>query len=270
MGCSFCEEKSIPLSKLKRASLVASEMKSIQTEDKLIKISPYLEASMFVATESWATDLFVQRDLLGVDSLWRIESRVDKLKPKNIPSLSRAGLKVIDLGLESASHIQLERMNKTNNPKKYLESASELIKIAYDNDVWVKINILLSPGETYESIDETLFWLRKMERYIKGVSVGPVIVYGNDLDTRGYLEEIEKYESKTVASGLNGITYLDLSNEIKHEKSLFLSKIISREFMSGKDYFDLKSFSYFARDYRYSDFLFDTKDISQNEVSFSL
>ncbi len=37
------------------------------------------------------------------------------------------------------------------------------------------------------------------------------------------------------------------------------SKEISRDFMTAKDYFDLKSFSYFSRDYSYSDFIRDIK-----------
>lgn len=270
MGCSFCEEKSIPLSKLKSASLVASEMKSIEVNDGLVEISPYLESSMFVATEKWATDLILERSLIGLDSMWRVETRVDKLKPKNIHSLAKAGLKVIDLGLESASHLQLNRMNKTDNPQKYLDAASELIKTAHDNGIWVKVNVLLYPGETYKSLDETLFWLRGIKDYIKGVSVGPVIVYGVDDEAERYIRELERYKSKPVSSGLIGVTYLDLSSEIDYEESVVLSKEISREFMSGKDFFDLKSFSYFSREYRYSNFLSDLKGVSQSDVSFKL
>lgn len=271
MGCSFCEEKSIPLSKLKPASLVASEMKSIVVDDGLVEITPYLESSMFVATEKWATDLIVERELLGLDSAWRVETRVDKLKPKNIQSLAKAGLKVIDLGLESASHIQLKRMNKTDSPKKYLDAASELIKTAYDNGIWVKVNVLLYPGETYKSVDETLSWLRGIKDYVKGVSVGPVIVYGVDDVANRYIRELEtRFKSKPVSSGIVGVTYLDLSSDIGYEESMVLSKEISREFMSGKDFFDLKSFSYFSREYKYSDFLSDLQSVSQNDVSFKL
>lgn len=71
-------------------------------------------------------------------------------------------------------------------------------------------------------------------------------------------------------SGIRGITYLDLSNEIDYEKSIDISKEISREFMKAKDFFDLKSFSYFSIDYGYYDFLSDIKTVSQRDVSFKL
>lgn len=270
MGCSFCEEKDIPLSKLKPASLVAKEMKAVQSNDELVKISPYLESSMFVATERWATDLAHERSLLAIDSPWRVETRVDKLKPKNIPALSQAGLKVIDLGLESASHVQLIRMNKTDNPQKYLESAQDLIEVANRYGIWVKVNVLMYPGETYNTVKETLSWLRNISGNIKGVSVGPVIVYGVDEQANNYITDLKRYKARPVSSGIKGVTYLDLSEEINYENSISLSKEISREFMSGQDYFDLKSFSYFSREYRYSDFLSDLKVVSQNDVSFKL
>ncbi len=245
-------------------------MKRIEIDDGLVDVSPYLESSMFVATKQWATDLTIERNLMGVSSFWRVETRVDKLKPKNIPSLAKSGLKVIDLGLESASHLQLSRMNKTTCPKKYLDSAHKLIKTAHDNGIWVKVNILLYPGETYQSLDETLSWLREMEGYIKGLSVGPVIVYGIDYRAERYIQELEKYQSKPVKSGITGVTYLNLSSEIDYEKSILISKEMSREFMNGRDFFDLKSFSYFSREYKYSDFLLDLKGVSQRDLSFKL
>ena len=105
MGCSFCEEKDIKLSKLKNAQIVAEEMFSIGKASKFIEASPYLESSLFVAKKAWAEQLYIEREKRGVSCKWRVETRVDKLKAQNIPALAKAGLKVIDLGLESGSHI---------------------------------------------------------------------------------------------------------------------------------------------------------------------
>jgi hypothetical protein len=270
MGCSFCEERNISLSKLKLASVVAKEMEALVMDDDLIEITPYLESSMFVATENWANELRVERETRGLSSKWRVESRVDKLKVKNIPTLAKAGLKVIDLGLESASHVQLERMKKTDDPRKYLAAASELIQVAYDNGIWVKINILLYAGETSRSIEETVSWISNISNYLKGVSVGPVIVYGINDDSSHFVQEVGQYGASAMESEIKGVTYLNLSEEIDFYKSLDISKQISREFMTAKDFFDLKSFSYFARDYKYSDFLTDIEQVNQEEVSFKL
>jgi len=270
MGCSFCEEKNMPLSKLKSASLVVREMEALVANDGLIEISPYLESSMFVATEKWANELIEERELKWVFCKWRVESRVDKLKAKNIPSLAKAGLSVLDLGLESASLIQLERMKKTDNPSGYLRAASELIQVAHDNGVWVKVNVLLYAGETNKSIEETVNWLSNIKKCLKGVSVSPVIVYGVDNQSSDFIRELEQYGASAIDSGTIGVTNLNLSKEIDFSQSLDISKNISREFMTEKDFFDLKSFSYFARDYNHSDFLIDIEKSTQEEVSFSL
>ena len=270
MGCLFCEERNIPLSKLKTASVVAKEMEALAMDDDLIEITPYLESSMFVATENWANELSIEREARGLFGKWRIESRVDKLKIKNISALAKAGLKVIDLGLESASHVQLERMKKTDNPSKYLAAASELIQVAYDNGIWVKINILLYAGETNRSIGETVSWVSSISNYLKGVSVGPVIVYGINGDSSRFVQEVGQYGASAIDSEIKGITHLNLSKEIDFYKSLDISKQISREFMTAKDFFDLKSFSYFSRDYKYSNFLTDIDQTAQEEVAFRL
>lgn len=268
MGCAFCEERNLPLSKLKPAHIVAKEMESLAMDDGLIEMSPYLESSMFVATKAWAEDLFNERGARGVSTSWRVESRVDKLKVNNIQQLANAGLKVIDLGLESASHAQLIRMKKTDNPSKYLSAASDLIRASYDNGIWVKINILLYAGETNRSIDETMSWIDKNRNYLKGVSVGPVIVYGIDGESSRFVEEMSAYGASIATSEIFGVTCLNLSEEISYEHSLVLSQKISSEFMSAKDFYDLKSFSYFARDYKYSDFLSDIELGEHDEYSF--
>lgn len=270
MGCSFCEEKDLPLSKLKTPAIVAKEMELLIRNDGLIESTPYLESSMFVATEKWAEALCAERDKIGLSGKWRVETRVDKLKVRNIPLLAKTGLKVIDLGLESASNIQLERMNKTQNPKKYLQRAEELIQVAYENGIWVKINILLYAGETVKTIGKTISWVTNIRRYIKGVSVGPVIVYGFGGNVSTFIEEMGRFGASAKKSDVIGVTNINLSKDIDFKKSMQLSKEIAQEFMKARDFYDLKSFSYFSRDYRYTDFLEDLKKTSKEDVSFSI
>lgn len=270
MGCTFCEERDQALTKLKPASAVATEMNNVEVIDGLITISPYLESSMFVANNAWAINLHQERTSLGVTCNWRVESRVDKLKPNNMELLAKAGLKVIDLGLESASHEQLLRMNKSTKPADYLAAALDLINAAHESNIWLKLNILLYPGETAKSISETANWLAQIKNKIKGVSVGPVIIYGADGATSEFAKDISKYGATAFASGIVGVTNVHISNEISHEKAISISSELSREFMCANDYFDLKSFSYFSRDYSRTDFLKDIDQSSNSSLSFSV
>lgn len=185
----------------------------------------------------------------GINFSWRTESRVDTIRTKHIPILARAGLKVLDLGLESASPIQLKTMNKTSNPQSYLEKASRLIKQCHEYGIAVKVNLLLTAGETKSTINHTLDWLNNHRSFITGLSVGPVIVFGWDVDNEEYMNQLSASGASSSHSPTTGIKHLNLSKEISYEKSIALSNEISREFMSAEDYFYLKSFSYFSRYY---------------------
>lgn len=245
-------------------------MLSLITSPILVEASPYLESSMFVATEKWAKQLQKEREKRGVTCKWRVETRVDKLRPKIIPYLAKSGLKVLDLGLESASYKQLINMKKTKNPNQYLESAKKLINTAHDNGIWVKVNVLLYAGETMGSIQETVNWLSKLRKAIKGVSVGPVIVYGFQADTKEFVRELEDIGAVAIETDMLGVTNISPSEEIDYKKSIEISKSISQEFMTAKDYYDLKSFSYFSRDYTYRNFKQDIKTLCQDDVSFKI
>ena len=51
-----------------------------------------------------------------------------------------------------------------------------------------------------------------------------------------------------------GVQHINLSDEIDYNDSIAISKEISDEFMTEDDYFYLKSFSYFSRDYKIEDY----------------
>lgn len=257
MGCSFCQEKNEPLQKLKSPSIIIDEAKSILLDDGLNRMNLYFESSMFIPTRAWIESLIEHREneLLFFD--WRSESRVDTINLKLVKQLAEAGLKVLDLGLESASKSQLIRMNKTKNAELYLDRASKLLKECHANGIFVKINILLFAGETNETVSETIEWLKIHRQYIKGVSVGPVIVFGWEFETKNYIKELQDYGASINYMPTRGVQHINLSNEIDHQKAIDISKKISNEFMTENDYFFLKSFSYFSRDYRFEDFKID-------------
>ncbi|MEF1245292.1 hypothetical protein [Vibrio campbellii] len=169
-------------------------------------------------------------------------------------------MKVLDLGLESASPIQIERMGKSKTPERYLSRASKLLEQACEAGIDVKVNVLLYAGESHKTIDETYKWLDKHRQYIKGVSVGPVLAFGWDNRKSGFINSLLSMGATVNDStSFTGVTSFNLSSAINYVDSLRISKEISRDFMTAKDYFDLKSFSYFSRDYSYSDFIRDIK-----------
>lgn len=263
MGCSFCQERNEPLTKLKPVNDLSEELSSIILQDNLRTMTPYFESSIFAPNESWIRELIHKREAQLLDYKWRTEARVDSIHEKHMSNLAKAGLRVVDLGLESADHGQLLKMRKTKDPARYLEKASLLIKSADDAGIKVKLNIMLFAGETYESINNTLDWLRQHKSSISGVSVGPVILFGWPHKVKPYLEHLNSFGATMSHDAVFGASHINLSNEIDYEKSIEISRSIGREFTSAYDYYFLKSFSYFPRDYSYDQFLIDAEGSKQ-------
>jgi hypothetical protein len=223
----------------------------------------YFEASLFASKEEWIDELIKQRYHTGQNFKWRTEARVDSIKVSHLKKLKLAGLEVIDLGLESADFNQLINMNKTKRPEKYLSQASRIIEEAHKNDIKVKVNVLLFAGENDESVSSTMNWLDKHRDAITGVSVGPVIVFGWPNKIKPYLNELSLLGASVSHQPITGITHLDLSSTIDFKLSIEISKIIGQRYTTSEDYFYLKSFSYFARDYTFEQFNSDCIGIEE-------
>lgn len=257
MGCSFCQDKDSRLLPLKSPSCIATELKATLLDDDLIEMTPYFEAAMFVPNKRWTEALHNALDAAALKVRWRTEGRVDNLRPELIPALAKAGLTVLDLGLESASPIQLERMSKTRAPAKYLDRASRLLNACAENGIKVKTNVLLYAGENSETIAETTAWLDQHKDCIYGVSVSTVIVFGWPEEARDYLAQLEQLGATPDHSPCAGVTEMNLSAEMRYEDAKHVARFLTRRYMSAENYYTLKSFSYFPRDYRFSDFVVD-------------
>lgn len=267
MGCGFCQERSEPLQPLKAPEQLVRELQDTLLQDSLIEMTPYFEASMFVPTLEWTrrfTDALSAADL---PVRFRTEGRVDNIRPELIPALAEAGLSVLDLGLESASELQLMRMKKTKSPASYLGKASRLLEACAKSGVKVKVNLLLSAGETDDTVEETLGWMDAHRDAVFGVSVGPVIVYGWPQAVSGYLDELNSLGASVHHSPCVGVSHLNLSPSMDHEHAVGLARSISRRYMTAESYFILKSFSYFRRDYTYDAFMRDVISLT-DELSF--
>jgi len=256
-SCSFCVERDVKLEAMRDPESTAAELSRYANLYGSASIHPYFEASYFRPTRPWIEAF---RDVYcssGLDIQWRCETRVDTWPPSDITKLAAAGLRVIDLGLESGSPTQLMAMGKTRNPGRYLKKAGELLEACHDAGVWAKVNILLYAGETRSSIEETTLWLDHYRQCIKGLSVSPLIMYRSDADPDQYLHELLSLGARPVEEGSlrrEGYGLMHLSKEMTHDDAVEASLELSRMFMSSRDYFDLKSFSYFPRSLSWEDF----------------
>jgi radical SAM superfamily enzyme YgiQ (UPF0313 family) len=271
MHCTFCAEAEVPLSAMKASEDVANELATYQKLVGGSMFHAYFETSIFRPSSVWIQEFSAHVAQRRLSMQWRTESRVDTLTPAMIESLAKTGLKVVDLGLESASHQQLKAMGKSRNPSVYLKRAAELLRACSSNGVWAKVNVLLYPGETSSSFRETTDWLESHRQHIKGLSVGPTILYRYGQSSRSLLAEFEKLGASAVdTESLDGRGYaqLHLSSEMPHDAAMEISFKLSKEFMTGRDYFDLKGFSYLPPDFTLEDFQRIAKEVPAEHLPF--
>lgn len=249
-GCEFCLEKHYPVSIIKSAEEVILEAKSISEIYGTDDLNFYFQASIFNPSVTWSKEFLDLYKKYNMKFHWRFETRVDTISLESLEILVEAGLKVIDLGLESASVHQIERMGKSKNPKKYLARADKLLHKMYELGIWSKVNLLLYVGETNKTINETIVWLEERRKYIKGVSVNPIIVYLNGNQTQDFIKYIDE-ETLIEVNRENldkfGYTFISLSKEINIVKSQEITNMLVKKFMTNEDYLMLKNVCYTRR-----------------------
>jgi hypothetical protein len=273
MGCEFCGEADAPMIFRRSPRELVENIAHTVEFYGADRINFYFEASLFVCSYSWATEFCDEIGQFGTKVFWRCETRVDTLQKNVLEKLAHSGLRVLDIGLESASRTQLARMGKTRDPDRYLRRASELLKSCSDLGIWAKVNCLLYPGETDETIAETWQWLSDRISDIKGISAWPLMLYGPNAIHSDFYKSICVYGAKARdISKLrrNGYSELDLSKTIDYHRAVDYCRRICRDLMTAKDYYDLKSFSYLKRGYKWKDFVRDVAGEDPELLPFSL
>lgn len=249
-GCEFCLERRYPVSPIKSAKDVIYEAKETCRVYGTNDLNFYFQASIFNPTLEWANEFLLCYRQENMKFQWRFETRVDTINPESLKILSQAGLKVIDLGLESASVGQLMKMGKSENPTEYLRKADVLLRKMYEYGIWSKINILLYMGETDLTLKESIAWLDARNKYIKGVSVNPLIVYLNGDQTDKFVLDIEKETCVDVEKDLLyqcGYLFISLSKEMSIKKSQKITNMLVDRYMLQEDYVQLKNVCYTRR-----------------------
>lgn len=264
-GCNFCADKSSRRLPNKGVDKIVKELKEI---DSLYpKYTYYMEAPHFHFETKWIHLLHQELCNDDVPHYWRCTSRVESVPLGMLKELAETGLKVIDIGLESASLEQLTRMGKSIEPQKYLDKAERILEACKENCIWVKFNLLLYAGETYKTLEETKVWLQKHSALIKDVSVSNLVYYKN----MGNINELINNGAsipKGEAVDESGYLNLNLSDEISYDIAKVYAIQMPKIVANQRDFYDIKSITYFSPDYSYTDFLNDLKRCDARKLPF--
>jgi len=271
-GCSFCVEQAAPWWGMRNPNEVVSQLTEVELLYGPVKVRPFLEASLFQPDNLWISDFLKARQVHKQTVQWRTETRVDVLNTKQLETLACAGLKVLDLGLESASSTQLLKMNKTRRPDIYLHRASNTLQACYDLGIWPKLNIVLYAGENNSTLRETIDWLNQYASLIKGISINPVIYYPESFESNLPAQLVNLGATLTDHRQLkeSGFANINLSNSLSYEKALDICLQISRQIMTARDFYDLKMFGYFSPTLTLNEFMTATNQSDQKSLPFKV
>ena len=269
-GCIYCADSARTRTPVKDANNVINELHFIEQIYDREEFNLYFQMATFQVDHQWIEIYKERMKEFDKRFLWRCTTRIDALDLSSLPKLAQIGLRVIDLGLESASPRQLVLMQKTDNPKEYLHKAEEILHIAYENDIWVKLNILLTAGENFETIAETREWLEKNRRYIKGVSSNCETIYGPNNNLMEHLEALGASYVNGNDLQEKGYAYINLSDELDYSSAKEIAGDLSRFIMTAEDYYDLKKFSYFPRNYSRKQFYSDLEKTNPAKLPFRI
>ena len=264
-GCAFCADRGTLRIPNKSVEKIISELNAL---DFLYpQYTFYMEAPHFIFEKQWTEKLchnLFERERIRN---WRCTSRVESIPLDMLKYLGQAGLKVIDIGLESASGTQLQKMGKTVTPEKYLEKAEQILDVCSQNNIWVKFNLLCYAGETYKTIAETEKWLYDHRSQIKDVSVSSLVYYKNMGNIKELIKEGAKMHSDYLIEE-QGYVNLDLSDEIPFAVAKEYLNRIPKLIANQRDFFDIKSITYFPSNYTYNEFISDVKKCNIDDLPF--
>lgn len=118
-----------------------------------------------------------------------------------IDKLGDAGMFMLNMGVESGSPLILQRMRKTSQPIKYLENARRILsKIKEDERIKSRINIVIYPSDTHETVAETEKWLEAVSGSLDSIiCCVPVAFPGSEL-SKNIDEFSNNYGTKKIVT----------------------------------------------------------------------
>ena len=125
------------------------------------------------ATEKFAREIASNIIDFNLDIMWCDSATFKGMTTELLDLLKEAGCIKLVFGFETASKRLQKRINKVID----LAHVEKIIRHCYDIGIWVDLTLLCGlPYETYEDIYETLLFIRKNYRYIRGLNLNRFVL----------------------------------------------------------------------------------------------
>jgi radical SAM superfamily enzyme YgiQ (UPF0313 family) len=257
----------------KPVELIVKEATRLAAGYETAELPVYFETPMFAMSDEELALLKRTRSATGAVFTWRTQTRVEYLTPRRLDRLYAAGLRVVDVGLESASPASLARMNKTRSPSRYLEAASAALRAAAEVGVIVKLNVLFYVGETRETLAETFDFLDAHGGVISAVSAYPLLLYpGSDLETT-IASALEEFGGSLVVDpewAARRLTPVNPSRDYSYDRLQDIGASFGQSFQNIATYYKQRRYGYLPPRMSYDDFLGAITRAASEVFPFSL
>ncbi len=168
-GCTFCCTSRF----WKRTYRLKSPQRIV--EDLMYYNSEYGIKSFWFTHDAFTVNNQLVEDICdeiinrGIEIYWRCTSRIDRITKELILKMKKAGLRGIEVGIETGSN----RMQSIINKKLDLNKAREMIEFLLENKIQVNLFFVYGfPEETEEDLNETLeFMFDMLDMGIYGASL---------------------------------------------------------------------------------------------------
>jgi len=119
---------------------------------------------LFMLNKNWVNDFCDRMISEDMDIGWSVAGRVNLVSEELLQKMYRAGCREISYGFESGSQVMLDRMKKRGVT---VELAEDAIRMTRNAGITVRGSFIFGmPGETEETIKETLDFLKRTRLHI--------------------------------------------------------------------------------------------------------
>lgn len=183
----------------------------------------------FTLNKNWVIRLCSEIKKQKIDIEWGCETRSDKLDKELLDIMYDAGLRVVEIGIESSNHTFLKSLKRIPTQVQYQE---EIINYAEKRGIKILAFYILGlPNDTPETIEETIKYARKLNTSMANFTICTPIpgtefyeeikdkIIDHNLNhydnfhpvfKLGYLspEQLKKYQEKAITSYYFRIRYI--------------------------------------------------------------
>lgn len=270
-ACKFCASRRTSL-RHKTTSDVIAEVESIVSAYRSNLISIYFQAPTFLLKNSWLVELARLRAERDLNFTWRAETRVEYLLPDRIKLLVSAGMRVVDVGLESGSPELLMKMNKTQKPSQYLKTASSALRIAREQGLLAKLNLLFYVGESVQTFGQTLHFLDSNSRNVESLSAYPLFLYPSPYRLE-IIDDITKSGGSLIETPewtSRHLSPVNPSHDFTYRELQDIGIILGKSYQTMRTFYINKSHGYFRPGTTYHDFKECVQSLGVDTLPFSI